>query len=126
MATAEFKATIRATGNADASTSNLVGGLGALSTTASVTGTDGAALNSAIATAVADGASPTQAHVTAINNAWTTYKADVLALTTAIAAITADVTLYIGSVSNVATKQKLRNALDALYASIKGSNLLTD
>lgn len=112
MATAEFKATIEATGNARASGSGLV-------TAAQSAGTLGAAVTAAMAVLVADGATPTQAHVNTANAAWVAYVA-------AVDAITPDVTVYIGTVANIATKNKLRAALDAIFRVVQGSNLLTD
>ena len=123
MATAEYSATINPA-RATAAGSNLVGASVSAAATASSSGTHGAAFTSALATLVADGASPTQAHVTAVNNAWTTYKADIDAATAAGAAITADMTLYIGSVANVASMDKLDNGWARIRQQIMGSNLL--
>lgn len=64
-----------------------------------------------MAVLVADGASPTQAHVTTANTALTNFKAS-------------DVSVYIGSTTNVSSLTKLKAALDAIYRTVQGSDLL--
>lgn len=96
MASAEFSATIDASGNHRAAIGNL-----------------SAPVTAAIAVLVADGASPTQAHVTTLNTAWAAF-------------IAKDVTVFIGSTTNVNTKNKLCAALAAITRAALGTNLLAD
>lgn len=124
MATAEYKATINASGSVTTAGSGLVTSAVSSAATASSAGTHGAAFTTALATLVADGASPTQAHVNAVNSAWTTYKADIDAATAAGAAITPDMTLYIGSLANVSDINKVRRAFRALERLLEGSNIV--
>ncbi len=121
MATAEFKATMSPSGAAAAGSSNQVGGSGG-----AVAAIDYTAVAADIAVLVADGASPTQGHVDTLNTDWTALKALIDAATTAGGAVTADVTVFIGSTTNVNTKNKLRTALDAIFRAVQGSNVLAD
>lgn len=123
MATAEYKATV-GTVAPSASSANLVGATLSAMTAAASDGTEGAAVEDAVAVLEADDASPTQAHVNDLRAAWDAYVAKVDAASTAAAAITADISLYIGTVANVADMNKLKSALRALELCIQGSNLL--
>lgn len=77
------------------------------------TATDQATLVAAIATAVADGASPTEAHVTDIDTAYTALAADIAG----VPSISSDVVLSYNTTS-VTTKSTLRQAVEALLASL--------